>query len=250
MTTARVSSQIAKDADNLARQSGLDAGCEVIDGKRVGHILKDYLDGVAPPIPLLDLEMEAGPGVKVNGVMQRFDTENKIESWVFSMRGSAVADIVEVGGSRVFARNIRGFLGHETKVNRAMTTTLHKEPDHFFYYNNGITILCDHAKKESSNGRDVVRVKNPQIINGQQTTRSLAMHRDAAAHASVIVKVISVSRTEDGKPNGFDDLVSKIVAGTNWQNAINYSDLMANDRIQIDLERGLRKVGYTYLRKR
>ena len=36
----------------------------------------------------------------------------------------------------------------------------------------------------------------------------------------------------------------------NWQNAINYADLVSNDRIQIEIERALRKVGYFYLRKR
>jgi hypothetical protein len=44
--------------------------------------------------------------------------------------------------------------------------------------------------------------------------------------------------------------VSRIVAGTNWQNKITASDLMSNDRIQIDLERSFRKIGYVYIRKR
>jgi hypothetical protein len=210
----------------------------------------DYLDGVAPPIPTLDLEMEAGSDVTVNGVSQRYDRAANVESWVFSMRGDAVAMLYEKAGIRLFARNIRGFMGTSTPVNHGMAATLKKEPERFFYYNNGITILCDEAERKSSQGRDILQVANPQIINGQQTTRTLSLSPQHAAKASVLVKVISVPRDPAGDAVAFDGLVSRIVAGTNWQNAIRQSDLMSNDRRHIELERSFRKAGYLYLRKR
>jgi hypothetical protein len=213
-------------------------------------LFRDYLDGVAPPIPTLELEMEAGSGVTVNGVSQRFDHRTKIESWVFSMRGDAVAQLCERAGLRLFARNIRGFLGMKTAINEGMVATLKAEPEKFFFYNNGITIVCDEAEKKSSHGKDILQVGNPQIINGQQTTRTLAAFPENAARASVLVKVIRVPRHVDGDGEAFEGLVSRIVAGTNWQNAITQSDLMSNDRRQIELERALRKVGYLYIRKR
>lgn len=250
VTTGKVSPTIRKDAEQQVRVQGGQASIEVIDGNRAMLLFRDYLDGVAPPIPTLDLEMEAGSGVTVNGVAQRFDHHAKIESWVISMRGSAIADLYERAGLRLFARNIRGFMGAGTPVNKEMLATLEKEPERFFYYNNGITIICDQAERKSSQGRDFLRVGNPQIINGQQTTRTLAAHSDKAAKASVLVKVIQVPRDADGDASVFEGLVSRIVAGTNWQNAITPSDLMSNDRRQIELERNLRKAGYLYLRKR
>ena len=120
----------------------------------------------------------------------------------------------------------------------------------FYYYNNGITMVCDDAERKSSRGRDYIRVGNPQIINGQQTTRTLASLPVQAAKASVLVKVMRVSRDEEQNGEHFERLVSRIVAGTNWQNTIHQSDLMSNDRRQIELERGLRKIGYVYLRKK
>jgi hypothetical protein len=131
-----------------------------------------------------------------------------------------------------------------------MLATLKNEPERFFYYNNGITIVCDEAEKKSAHGKDVLQVGNPQVINGQQTTRTLAALPENAARASVLVKVIRVPRQADEDVEAFEGLVSRIVAGTNWQNAIKPSDLMSNDRRQIELERALRKVGYLYLRKR
>ncbi|MBC7818894.1 MAG: AIPR family protein [Planctomycetaceae bacterium] len=150
----------------------------------------------------------------------------------------------------MFERNIRGYLGEKTDINKGMVATLKDEPERFFFYNNGITIVCDEAEKKSSQGKDILQVGNPQIINGQQTTRTLAAFAQNAARASVLVKVFRVPRQVDGDGEAFEGLVSRIVQGTNWQNAIKPSDLMANDRRQIELQRALRKIGYLYLRKR
>jgi hypothetical protein len=166
------------------------------------------------------------------------------------MQGDAIANLYEMSGKRLFARNIRGFLGESVDVNRSMEHTLHFEPERFFYFNNGITILCDEAKKVSSQGKDILRVSNPQIINGQQTTRTLAHKADEAKKASVVVRVIKVPRGGNDGDEEFDALVKRIVQATNWQNVIRSSDLVANDRRQIELQRELRKRGYLYLRKR
>lgn len=247
-TTGKVSDSTRKEAESLAKKAPCELILDVIDGRRITPMVRDYLDGVAPPIPALELEMEKSPYVDINGVSQRYDKQNHIETWVFSMRGDAVAAMFEYAGVRLFARNIRSYLGGETPVNEGMIATLNSEPERFIYYNNGVTILCDEATRKSQKGKDILVVSNPQVINGQQTTRTLASRPDLAAKASVLIKVIQVTRNE--ATDGFESLVSRIVQGTNWQNAIRQSDLMANDRIQIDLERSLRKLGYAYLRKR
>ena len=249
-TLGKCSKGLQEDAKNVVRAANCDAEIQILEGSRLMLLLRDYLDGVAPPIPVLDLELEKTHGVSINGILQRFDNANKIESWVFSMRGTSIADLFERSGVRLFARNIRGFLGATTSVNRGMATTLTNEPDHFFYYNNGVTIICDKAEKRSSQGRDILRVSNPQIINGQQTTRMLATYAGKTTIPSVLIKVIQVPRNPSRLKGDYDVLVNKIVAGTNWQNAIRPSDLRSNDRLQIELERELRKIGYTYVRKR
>ena len=155
----------------------------------------------------------------------------------------------DTAGIRLFARNVRGFLG-DTQINRTMKETLDTEPEFFWYYNNGVTIVCDMAEELSRSGNKVLRLVNPQIINGQQTTRTLHECVGKSSKATVLVRVISVPRETDYDAKRFENLVSRIVAATNWQNAIRPSDLMATDRRQIELERNLRKLGYQYLRKR
>jgi hypothetical protein len=166
------------------------------------------------------------------------------------MSGSSVGNLFESAGVRLFARNVRGFLGLGSKsINQGIENSLEREPDYFWYYNNGITIVCDHAEEIRSHGRNILRVANPQVINGQQTTRILARGNAHGLRASVLVRVIRIPRLGSGNDR-FESLVSKIVAATHSQNKITPADLMSNERRQIQIERELRKLGYWYIRKR
>jgi hypothetical protein len=249
VTLGKCSLALRDEADRIVRGAEAPTTFELFDGKRVLLLLSDYLDGVAPPVPSLDLEIESGSGVRTTGVFNRYDSKTDIESWAFSMSDAAIASLYERASARLFARNVRGFLG-STEINRGMEATLQSEPEYFWYYNNGVTIICDEAKLESSRGREILRVTNPQVINGQQTTRTLARNRSKRSAASVLVRVIRVPRSGQRSGHDFETLVSRIVSATNWQNAIRPSDLMSNDRRQIEIERQLRKLHYLYLRKR
>jgi len=249
VTLGKCSSALHDEAGRIVRAADGAVTFQLFDGKRILLLLADYLDGVAPPVPSLDLEIESGGGVRTGGVFNRYDSKTDIESWVFSMTDVAVAGLFERASTRLFARNVRGFLG-STEINRGMEATLAREPEYFWYYNNGVTIVCDDATQESSRGRNILRVTNPQVINGQQTTRTLSRIVRKGPRASVLVRVIRVPRSPQGGGNNFETLVSRIVSATNWQNAIRPSDLMSNDRRQIEIERQLRKLHYLYLRKR
>lgn len=249
VTTGRCSPSLAKEADTNVRRVSSIADIDVIDGKRVMRLLSDYLDGVAPPVPMLEVEIESGKGITLSGVLQRFDHGTKIESWVVPVAVRQIARMYDNAGIRLFARNVRGFLS-DTQINRNMKETLDSEPEYFWYYNNGVTIVCDSAEEVSRGGNKLLRLVNPQVINGQQTTRTLHECAERNDKATVLVRVISVPRETESESERFERLVSKIVAATNWQNAIRASDLMANDRRQIEIERNLRKLDYLYLRKR
>jgi hypothetical protein len=249
VTTGKCSPALIKEAKTDVRRNNASADIDIIEGKGVLRLLSDYLDGVAPPVPLLELEIESGNGVTLSGVLQRFDKQTKIESWVVPVAVDQIAQMYDSAGIRIFARNIRGYLGN-TNINRNLKETLSTEPDYFWYYNNGITIVCDSAEQISKNGNKLLKLVNPQIINGQQTTRTLHEHSNKSSKATVLVRVISVQHDTEPDARRFESLISKIVGATNWQNEIRASDLMANDRLQIELERNLRKIDYQYVRKR
>jgi AIPR protein len=243
VTLGKCSQGLRKEAEVIVRRDSQRRGdLRLLDGEQILGILADYLDGVAPPVPSLDLPFER------TGAINRFDSQTGIDSWVFTMRGQDVGELYRRAGIRLFARNVRGFL-QDTPINAAMATTLATEPHHFWYFNNGVTMVCDDAEKVQKKGREVLQVRNPQVINGQQTTRVLDESAKSPT-ASVLVRVFQIPRGDGDGSSQFDWLVSRIVQATNWQNAIRASDLMSNDRQQVAIERELRKVGYQYLRKR
>lgn len=247
VTTGTVSVTIRNDAEYKVLQAPKHPQIQILDVKRVDQIFHDYIYGIAPAVPTLFLRIAESGAATTEGVHHRFDPKTEIESWVFSMAAADVGALFKKSGVRLFARNIRGYLGESPDINEAMAKTVKSEPENFWYYNNGVTIVCDEAKREVESGLDVLRVERAQVINGQQTTRTL--ERTPSRRASVLVKVIRIPRTAEDHAR-YEDLVSSIVRATNWQNPITPSDLISNDYIQVYLERELRKRGYQYLRKR
>lgn len=214
----------------------------LLDGRGVISLLAEYLDGVAPPVPSLDLHVQDARGTS------RIDHDSGIVSWTVTMTGEDVARVYRQAPTRIFARNIRGYLG-DTKINHEMQRTIKNDPKSFWYLNNGITIVCNEARfEQDDHGREILSLGFPQIINGQQTTRALAQAASKdAAKANVSVRVVSIPRDS---VDHYDHLVSQIVRATNWKNVIKPADLMSNDPRQSQLEREFRKLNYLYVRKR
>lgn len=173
VTTGKCSAPQKAEAESEVRQANARAAITILDRPDVLALLVDYLGGAAPPVPYLDLKVDAVGVVGSSGVIHRSITDAGITSWVLTMSARDVSQLYAKAGDRVFARNIRGFLG-DTSINEQMAHTLRGEPDNFWYFNNGITIVCDTARMTSDSTGAILRVTNPQIINGQQTTRMLS----------------------------------------------------------------------------
>ena len=238
-TTGRVTKGLVKELEEkIAKEDG--ATLQIFDRSSLIGLLDDYIEGAAPPVPRLRLP------VLDNTHFMRYDSVTKTTSWIFSMSGREVGKLFKIAGRRLFARNIRGYLG-QTKINRNMQATLARSPELFWYFNNGVTVICDSVAEETASGSKYLTVTSPQVINGQQTTRALAEH--SSDGASILVKLICVKRDTSSGQQHYNALVGQIVSATNYQNAIRLSDLKANDGEQVRIERELRKWGVLYIRK-
>lgn len=211
----------------------------IIDADELAAIIDEWENGVAPPVHELRLEMDSEERMRYKD--QRADGE-KVETWLFPMRGDKIAQLSVDTGPRIFAANVRGYL-KKTSVHKAMADTLEKDPQNFFHRNNGVTIACRGAALADDGA---LLVRGPQIINGQQTTLQLAdfvrKYPEQVAKARVLVRVFVEERG--------DDLVLSVVRGVNAQNPVKESDLLSNERRQVALERELRKINIGYQRKR
>ena len=249
VTTHKCSESKVRDAKDEARRKNPQTEIFIYDSATVLKKFEDYLMGVAPGVPVIRLRIAGENTVQTEGTMYRYDTDRKIESWIFSANTKDIGEIFNKIGIRLFSRNIRGYLGSgsEASVNYSIANTVINEPENFWYYNNGITIICYDAKQEKESGESYLYIEQPQIINGQQTTITLG--NKASEEASVLVKLIKVPKNPENIDD-YNDLINNIVKATNWQNYIKPADLVSNDLIQVYLERACKKIGYLYLRKR
>jgi hypothetical protein len=208
-----------------------------VNGSDVMELLGRWEIDDAPATPTTKLDAATQPIVRL------YDERSGVESWALIMNGEKAGNLIDVG-PRLFARNIRGYLGPSRPVNRAMAFTLKNSPEDFFLLNNGVTIVCTAAQSRSEGKIDSLVVDSPQIINGQQTTYALHGAGRQARKANVFVRVIAV---QEGARH--DALIDSIVQGTNSQNTIKASDLRSNDRIQVKLAREFLRRYYFYVRK-
>jgi hypothetical protein len=163
-----------------------------------------------------------------------------------------IASLFEQHGDRLLQRNIRRYLGlHKNRVNLAINNTLQSsKSDKFYFYNNGITVVCDKFDYNAFQKIDhIVQLKNMQIINGGQTCKTIyEAFRSGAPHtigqsAYVMIRIYQLA--EDSI-----EFVQDITYATNSQNPVDLRDLRSNDEAQKQLEIGMEDLGYIYKRQR
>lgn len=162
----------------------------------------------------------------------------------------------EKQGYELFDENIRDFLGlkKSQKINNNIVETLLNDNDrqNFFYYNNGITILCD--RFERPKGTRHIKLIKPKIINGCQTTNCImeAMKRqiDAGENISKLYNSTYVFVKIFSKENCVDtdgELYNRIVVCTNSQNPIKEEDLVGMDKFFLQLQEKFKGRGFLLL---
>lgn len=143
-------------------------------------------------------------------------------------------------GTRLFARNLRRFIP-DSEVNESIVKTLLEEPEKFWYFNNGITVLAERVAKKPIGGADR-RVGHfvcdgITVVNGAQTVGCIGTaydrDRDAVQRAHVSVRFISLE-------NCPEDFSTDVTRATNTQNRIERRDFVSLDPEQDRLRTELR----------
>jgi len=160
-----------------------------------------------------------------------------IKSWVLTVLAEEICSLANKYGDHLFRKNVRNFLG-KSRTNKKILETLDKDAANFWYYNNGITVLCDKANIVMEKG--YVRLENPQIVNGCQTVKSIQKY-DGELKGEVMVRVIESVDHE---------FVNFLTLYQNSSNPVRNRDLKSNDPVQIRLKNEFRREGYYYEIKR
>lgn len=142
----------------------------------------------------------------------------------------------ETHGQTLFASNLRQLLP-DSEVNDSIVRTLIGQPDHFWYLNNGITVICDSVKMrtaKSTNRRyGEVVCEGASVVNGAQTVGCIGIAHtqdpEGISSASVMVRFISLTDAPDG-------FATDVTRGTNTQNRVERRDFVALHTLQRNIK--------------
>jgi hypothetical protein len=163
--------------------------------------------------------------------------------------GDDVAGWYKEHSTSLFSENVR-FLLEKSDVNEAISETVRAAPEHFWYFNNGITAICESFKKAplggDKNDTGVFQVSKMSIINGAQTVGTLGRCLEAGADVSKIslhMRIISLEGTEDNFAND-------VTRSNNTQNDLMPIDFVSLDENQGRLRREAATLGTVYSYRR
>lgn len=169
------------------------------------------------------------------------------EAYIAIIPGKLLADIYIEHGSRVLEGNVRAFLGTggSKSVNSGIRRTINTDPTKFFTYNNGIATTASDVETNFVDGQlYITKIVDLQIINGGQTTASLAEAVLKKTNTDlkgiyVPMKLTVIDDRESEDENGirfYDAMVQSIAKFANSQNKVTAADLFSNDPFHIQME--------------
>lgn len=155
-------------------------------------------------------------------------------SCVLVVEAKHIVNLYQQYKDRLFTLNIRNFLG-STSTNKLLKNTLETEPEHFFYYNNGISCLA----KKIEILDDRVNTFGLQVINGAQTVRSLAKVAGFTRNRVDLTDVLVLVRITQADKNYATEgrFQTNMVRFNNTQNVVRASDFRSNDPVHESIKK-------------
>jgi len=242
-----VSNKLSPEESNLKKLeelTGIDIknwDFEIFDREKLISLYIDFLEGHNPPLPPVFFPIET------QEYLRYYEKDYALEIYVAIMSARIFIELYNKFGNRIFEKNVRSYLGN-IFVNQQIRKTLKEQPKLFLFKNSGITMLGSNVEPISKKaGQEPgFRIKDVQIINGQQTIRAIA---EQGKHSPKVLAMIIVPY-QGAQLHGKEDIVTDIIAARNFQNKIDYSDLRSNFPEQVKLWRELKEKGYYYERKK
>ncbi len=195
--------------------------------------------------------LQEQPGINLDDVI--LSNWGKVDapfvSYYGTISAATVGEWYKNFGNALFAKNIRFYKGN-TDVNEGMKKVLLQEPEKFYYYNNGIKLLCKaikrKAKDSTTNATGLFALEGISLVNGAQTTGTIGSlfldNPEQISKAIVMIQIIDLSSVDS-------ETTTQITRLSNTQNRIENKDFAALDPEQDRLRTELTFTHYSYLYK-
>ncbi len=166
---------------------------------------------------------------------------DQYDSYLAIVPGQFLSDIYKKYSSSLLESNVRSFLKFNGGVNKGIRGTILNEKSRFFTYNNGISTTASEVTtaKSPNGGLMITSFTNLQIINGGQTTATLAATniRNNADLSGIYVQMkLTVLKESD------PDLIRYIATYANSQNKVKTADLNSSHPFYVRIEEYSRKI--------
>jgi hypothetical protein len=169
---------------------------------------------------------------------------DEYDAYLAIVPGKFLADIYLKHGSRLLQGNVRAFLSLKNAVNKGIRKTIISDPKKFFTYNNGIATIAESIEL-SSDKTSIISFRGLQIINGGQTTASMAsavVKKDNEYLENIFVpmKLTVLKSFEDSdeteKDRKYNEMIQKISEYANSQTKVTPADFFSNHKFHVMME--------------
>lgn len=163
------------------------------------------------------------------------------DSVIVNISALSLQDLQNRRRNGLLGMNLRYYV-RQKAVDTGIEKTIHKEPENFWYKNNGIVIICDDYKID---GKEI-KLWNFSIVNGGQTTNRIGkidIEKDFYLQCKVI-------KSEGTTTQMKDRFALDIAEATNSQKPIKKADLKANTPEQMRLKERLNRYHVYYITKK
>ncbi len=167
--------------------------------------------------------------------------ETKLETIVANVIANSLKPIIKDKKELLLALNVRYYKG-ENEINSKIKREYCKgKKSNFWILNNGINAICEDYNIDG----EKLTIKNFQIVNGGQTTKTLEMIvNDLPDEVQIMMRLTKIQEKTRTSKISMDIAVS-----SNSQNAISPRDLHSGDRIQSKIFNALDSVNIFYDKK-
>lgn len=176
--------------------------------------------------------------------------DSEYDAYLGIVPGKFLADIYLKYGSKLLQGNVRAFLSVRGKVNKGIRDTIINHPENFFTFNNGIAVVA-RSVSFSADKTQIVHFKDLQIINGGQTTASLAnaiIKKEARygmdnLYVPMKLTVLNVENDlSEEQVERYNSITKTISQCANSQNAVSEADFFSNHPFHVLMEKLSKKV--------
>lgn len=227
-----------------------DLVCSQAQKESVEIVFQDFgIEGI-PCVKAVD-HQNVIADIDVSPVTENEDDDNAIPANIISyssflavVPGEILNQLYLDYGAKLLEGNVRSFLSAKGKVNRGIQSTIKNYPEMFFAYNNGIAATATKVEvKNTKDGPVITYIKDLQIVNGGQTTASIANTLLTAKKGDNVdlSKVAVPMKLSVLEHSMAERIIPKISEYSNSQNKVEASDFFSNHPFHIRMEEYSRK---------